>query len=241
MDELLSSLIAGDANEAEEAQGLGALAGILGGLTVGQAAGRPESTVGLSLGDLLGGLGSSATGGVEAAGPGEGSETGGAQAGGLLSALLGGGGLGSLLGGLMGGAPQQADTGTGGVADALAEKLGVSPQVAATIVSFAVMLLMQAVQKRVTQGRQPTRRGRRRSRGASQAGAAELDLGDLLTSLGGGSRLSADRLAAAGVTERLAAQAGIDEHTAGEGLAEAIELLGQQYGGRSPAAHSLGW
>ena len=173
--------------------------------------------------DLLGALGGA--GGGSQASPSAGGL-------GLLGGMLGGGGgLGGILAGLMGGGAQSAQgmpgqnasPAMGGIADALAKKLGVSPAVAAMMVSAATAILMQALQKRTAE-----RQGLAPSADATTGGP---DLSDLLKGLGGRGQFNADQFRSVDATAQLAAQAGIDQETASEGVAEALRLLGGQFGG----------
>ena len=171
-------------------------------------------------------------------------QTGGGGLGDLLG-ILGGAGaaqapqstggsglLGGPLGGLLGGASTQQASPfpggsalTSGLASALADKLGVSPVVASTIISFALTLLMQSLQKRTVQRQAP---GEGTALPAEALAAPEL--GDLLKTLGGRSPAAAARLVPSGAAESLAAQTGMDVDTAEQSLTEAFKLLGGQFG-----------
>ena len=259
MDELLQGLIAGDADEDDEAAGLGALSGILGSLgggAIDQSGGMPSQAAAPSgggmglLGALLGGGGAQSqtpapsAGGMGLLGALMGggvaqSQTPAPSAGGmgLLGALTGGGGLGGLLGGLLGGGAQTqqaapslpAGGAQGGIANALAEKLGVSPAVAAMIVSFAMALLLQALQKRAAEREGVSQQAEE----TATVGLAEApDLSDLLKGLGGRGQLGPEQLKAFGATTQFAEQAGIDVDVASQGVAEAFRMLGDQFGGQ---------
>jgi len=227
MDDLLKDLIAGDDNEEDEARGLGALSGVLGSLLAGAggapAEAQPAQGAGPGAADLMSLLGgqSAATPQAPAQGGGLGDLLGmltGASAQQPAPAAQSSGLLGSLLGGGAGQA-QAASPPTSGIASALAQKLGVSEAIASTIITFAVSMLLQSLQKRMVQ-RQAPGEGIAISRETAEA----PDLGDVLKTLGSRGEMAAAPVPAQ-ASARLAAQAGIDPATAERGLAEALRLL----------------
>jgi hypothetical protein len=128
--------------------------------------------------------------------------------GGLLGAVMGGGGTDSAVGSLL--AP---------VTDQLAEKLGIPPETAQMIVMFVVSKLLSG---QARGGAAATRSG--------SASQDDFDMDDLMAHMSSDQGLDADYLQSTGMVDELSQQTGLDSDTAAQGLQEAFEMLGGQFG-----------